>query len=39
MSNENSLSEPEFASAVEMLRKLLPDEELNRFQPCCPAAI
>ena len=39
MSNENSLSEPEFASAVEMLRKMLPDEELNRMQPCCPAAI
>lgn len=39
MSNENSLSEQGFASAVEMLRKLLPDEELNRLQPCRPAAI
>ena len=39
MSNENSLSEQELTSAVEMLRKLLPDEELNRFQPCRPAAI
>ena len=39
MSNENSLSEQGFASAVEMLRKVLPDDELNRLQPCSPAAI
>ena len=39
MSKENPLSEQEFASAVEMLRELLPDEELDRLQPCGPATV
>ena len=39
MSDENPLSEQEFASAVEMLRELLPDEELDRLQPCGPATV
>ena len=39
MSSENPLSEQEFASAVEMLRELLPDEELDRLQPCGPATV
>lgn len=39
MSSENPLSEREFASAVELLRELLPDEELNRLQPCGPATV
>lgn len=39
MSSENLLSEQEFASAVEMLRELLPDEELDRLQPCGPATV
>ena len=39
MSEENPLSEQEFASAVEMLRKLLPDEELDRKQACGPATV
>lgn len=39
MSEENPLSEPEFASAVELLRQLLPEEELNRLQPCGPATV
>lgn len=39
MSGDHSLSEQEFASAVEMLRQLLPDAELNRRQPCGPATV
>jgi hypothetical protein len=39
MSEENPLSDQEFASAVEMLRRLLPEEELNRLQPCGPATV
>lgn len=39
MSDENPLSEPEFAAAVELLRRLLPEEELNRLQPCGPATV
>ncbi len=39
MSDQNPLSEQEFASAVEMLRELVPDEELNRIQPNGPATI
>lgn len=39
MSEQNPLSEQEFASAVEMLRQLLPEEELNRLQPCGPATV
>ena len=39
MSDQNPLSEQEFASAVEMLRELVPDEELNRIQPSGPATI
>ena len=39
MSDENSLSEPEFASAVEMLRQLLLEAELNRQQSCGPATV
>ena len=39
MSDENPLSEQELTSAVEMLRKLLPNEELHRLQPCGPATI
>lgn len=39
MSDQNALSEQEFASAVEMLRELVPDEELNRIQPSGPATI
>ena len=39
MSSENPLSEQEFASAVEMLREMLPDEELDRVQPCGPATV
>ena len=38
-SGENSLSEQEFASAIEMLRQLLPEAELNRRQPCGPATV
>ena len=39
MSDQNVLSTEEFASAVEMLRQLLPDEELDRRQPCGPATV
>lgn len=39
MSDQNPLSEQEFASAVDLLRELLPDEELNRIQPSGPATI
>ena len=39
MSDQNALSEQEFASAVEMLRELLPDDELDRLQPCGPATV
>ena len=39
MSDQDALSEQEFTSAVEMLRKLLPDEELDRLQPCGPATV
>ena len=39
MPDENSLSEPEFASAVEMLRQLLPEAQLNRRQPCGSATV
>ena len=39
MSDQNVLSTEEFASAVEMLRQLLPDEELERRQPCGPATV
>ena len=37
MSDRNVLSTEEFASAVEMLRQLLPDEELERRPPCVAA--
>lgn len=39
MSEQNPLSEQEFASAVELLRQLLPNEELDRRQPCGPATV
>ncbi len=39
MSDQNVLSKEEFSSAVEMLRQLLPDEELNRRQPSGPATV
>ena len=39
MSDETVLSPDEFSSAVEMLRQLIPDEELNAWQPRGPAAI
>ena len=39
MSQQNALCTEEFTSAVEMLRQLLPDEELNRLQPSGPATV
>ena len=39
MSEQNAISERELTSAVEMLRELLSDEELDRLQPCGPATI
>lgn len=39
MSDQNVLSTEEFSSAVEMLRQLLSDEQLDRRQPCGPATV
>ena len=39
MSDQNVLSTEEFTSAVEMLRQLLPGEELDRLQPSGPATV
>jgi len=39
MSKEKVLCSEEFTSAGEMLRQLLPDEELNRRQPAGPATV
>jgi hypothetical protein len=39
MSDQDVLNSEEFTSAVEMLRSLLPDEELDRFQPAGPATV
>ena len=39
MSEQGPLSEQEFTTAVEMLRRLLPDEELNQLQPTGPATV
>jgi len=39
MSDQNVLSTEEFTSAVEMLRQLLPGEELDRRQPSGPATV
>lgn len=39
MSDQKMLREEEFTSAVELLRQLLPDEELNKLQPCGPATV
>lgn len=39
MSEQKVLNTEEFTSAVEMLRQLLPDEELNRRQPSGPATV
>lgn len=36
---ESPLSEKEFTSAVELLRQLLPDDELDRLQPTGPATV
>jgi len=37
--SEPTLTDQEFTSAVELLRQLLPDDELNGLQPSGPAAI
>lgn len=39
MSDQTVLSPEEFTSAVETLRQLIPDEELDRWQPSGPATI
>lgn len=39
MSDQEVLAAEEFTSAVEMLRQLLPDEELDRIQPTGAAAV
>lgn len=39
MSEQNVLSTEEFTSAVEVLRQLLPDDELNQRQPTGPATV
>lgn len=39
MSDQKPLSDQEFASAVETLRQLVSDEELDRLQPCGSATI
>jgi len=39
MSDQNVLSTEEFSSAVEMLRQLLSEEELDRRQPTGPATV
>jgi len=39
MSDKDVLGTQEFTSAVEMLRLLLPDEELDRMQPSGPARV
>lgn len=39
MSDQAVLSTEEFTSAVETLRQLIPDEELDHWQPCGPATI
>ncbi len=39
MSDQNVLSTEEFSSAVEMLRQLLSDEQLDRRQPSGPATV
>lgn len=39
MSQQSPLTEQEFQSAVEVLHRLLPDEELNRVQPSGPATV
>ena len=36
---ESPLDDKEFASAVELLHQLLPDDELDRFQPTGPATV
>lgn len=39
MSQQSPLTEQEFQSAVELLHRLLPDDELNRVQPSGPATV
>lgn len=39
MSAQSPLTEQEFQSAVELLRRLLPGDELNRLQPSGPATV
>jgi len=39
MPDQDVLSPEEFASAVDLLRQLLPDEELDRWQPSRPATV
>lgn len=39
MPDHDVLSPEEFASAVDLLRQLLPDEELDRWQPSGPATV
>jgi len=39
LTEESQRSEDEFTSAVEMLQRLLPGEELNQLQPSSPATV
>ncbi|MGB4708165.1 MAG: hypothetical protein WBH28_06855, partial [Fuerstiella sp.] len=37
--NQAPLSEPELAAAIDLLRQIIPDEELERLAPTGPATV